>query len=102
MLPQPTIALLFPYTTLFRSQLPGVLTSLTSSTVGVESHRSEAVGAVKLGAAGQEMVASAPGDPIGAGLVSSTRMVSHAVADSLPKQSLAFQVLVRSYTPGQA
>jgi hypothetical protein len=54
--------------------VPSIVTSLTSCTDAVEQ-ASEAVGAVKLGTEGQEIVALIPQLPITGGILSMTAIV---------------------------
>jgi len=74
-------------------QVPAAVVSLSCTTVEVP-HASLAVGAVKLGVAGQSMVALAPAALIEGGVLSRTVIVWLTVL-VLPQPSTALQVLVR-------
>src|ERR1043166_7804003 len=69
-------------------QLPGVVTSLTSTTVGAGAQLSVAVGGVKTGVAGQSMVASGPAALIMGATSSLTVMICVQVS-KLPQASVA-------------
>src|SRR5690349_11171750 len=79
----------------------GVVTSETSSTEA-EPHPSNAVGAVKLGAAGHSTVPFGPWPEIDGGVVSTTAIVWLTGSETLPHASRARQVIVRLYVLPQA
>src|SRR3989442_11012547 len=99
MIRRPPRSTLFPYTTLFRSQLPAVVASANVS-VGLLSQASAAVGVVKLGALVHSIV-------VGPGKRSETHTSElhsrpHLLCRLLLEQkSVAVQVRVTSWFCGQ-
>jgi TATA-box binding protein (TBP) (component of TFIID and TFIIIB) len=99
-LPQLSVAIHVRVTEYVPAQLPGVVASVNVIS-GVASQSSVAVGGIKLGVPGHDIVTSAPAALNTGATLSITVMVWLTGALTLPQSSVPIQVRVTEYDSGQ-